>query len=640
MIDSKIKDETLPKMLERWATTRPDLPAQYSKNKEGKFEPVLFSQMETIAKNVSGALFSLGLKRGTPVGLISDNRKEWEHLSMGILGLGCPDVPRGCDAAPNELAYILASTECWITIVENTSVLKKILSVKEKLPLLKTVVIIEDIKDEDRDLAKTNNITLYSYSEVVAFGADFRAKNSGVVETEWAKGSKDELATLIFTSGTTGEPKGVMLTHENFLTQLDELNERIVLYPGDKALCVLPVWHSFQRLCEYVILNALSSLCYSKPLGPILLADFKAVNPQLIPSVPRIWESLYDGIFRLMRKEGGIVYAMFSFFVKIALIQSYFARKITGNYPQIKKRNLFLDVIISIFPLILFTPLKGLGNLLVYKKIKEKLGKNFRLGVSGGGAFPQYIDEFFAAVGITVVEGYGLTETAPVVAVRDYNDPHFGTIGTAIRGCEIKIVDDTGVELPAGQKGTLLVRGKQVMKGYYKKPELTKKVLSDDGWLDTGDLGIKTVAGDFIIRGRKKDTIVLRGGENIEPFPLEAAISESRYVAQVVIVGQDQRNLGALVLPVKDEILSYAASVGITEKDYSKVLKMPQIYKLIDTEISDRINPRNGFKSFERVGKFAFLEKPFEVGDELSAKQEIMRYKIQEKYEDLIKTLF
>jgi long-chain acyl-CoA synthetase len=239
-----------------------------------------------------------------------------------------------------------------------------------------------------------------------------------------------------------------------------------------------------------------------------------------------------------------------------------------------------------------------------------------------------------------VVEGYGLTETAPVVAVRPFNWPVFGTIGTPISCCEVKIVDEAGKTLPVGVKGTVMVRGGNVMKGYYRQPELTARVLGPDGWLDTGDLGYKTIAGELVLRGRKKDTIVLRGGENIEPLPLEMKINESRYVAQSVVVGQDQRYLGALLVVNRDEVLAWAAENSVEEPDFAALLRNQNVRKLFEVELAELINQKNGFKLFERINRFSLLEKPFETGVELSAKQEIMRYKLDELYKKEIACLF
>ena len=285
-------------------------------------------------------------------------------------------------------------------------------------------------------------------------------------------------------------------------------------------------------------------------------------------------------------------------------------------------------------------PLYWLGDLIVLRKIKAMLGNNFRAGISGGGAYPFNIDEFFWAIGVNIVEGYGLTETAPVVSVRPLAAPIFRTIGSPIRGIQARIVDMDGYVLGRCKEGILQIKGPTVMKGYYKRPDLTEKVMTVDGWLDTGDLAIFTIHDELQIKGRIKDTIVLRGGENLEPLPIEMKLSESRFIKQAVVVGQDKRYLGALILVDEEEVKSYAATNGLQFDTYENLLQSEEIQKLYEGEIANLVNAKTGFKMFERVNKFRHITKPFEVGLELSAKQEIMRFRLAEIYKKEIDSMF
>jgi len=633
-------DQTLPKLLKRIASEHPDIPGQYSKTAAGSFEPVLYTDYYSTVLDYAGGLVSIGHKRGDHIGLIADNRKEWLHSSMAVMAIGAADVPRGCDATPKEISYILSFSECRTAILENDAQVQKVLDNRNSLMLVETLIFFDLPGEERLAELKSSGFTVYSYDTMLESGKKYRAANPGKIEAELDKGTSAETATIIYTSGTTGEPKGVVLCHGNFLCEISEVLSRVLLNPGDKALCVLPVWHSFERVCEYVILLAGASIIYSKPVGSILLADLALMNPQLLPSVPRIWESVYDGIFRAMRKKGGVSWVLFSFFVKVALLESRMERRVFGQAPLFSKIRRFVDVLLLTIPYLLLFPLRALGGVLVFSKIRMKLGTSFRCGVSGGGALPPNIDEFFWAVGIRVVEGYGLTETAPVISVRSWFKPVFGTVGTPLACCTVKIVDDTGAELPPGVKGTVMVKGQNVMQGYYRKPDLTAKVLSSDGWLDTGDLGYKTVNGEIILRGRKKDTIVLRGGENIEPTPIEMKINESRYISQSVVVGQDQRYIAALVVVNKEEVIAWALENSIVELAYPDLLENFLVKKMIEGEISELVSAKNGFKLFERINRIALLPKPFEIGVELSAKQEIMRFKMDELYRKEIRSLF
>jgi long-chain acyl-CoA synthetase len=250
------------------------------------------------------------------------------------------------------------------------------------------------------------------------------------------------------------------------------------------------------------------------------------------------------------------------------------------------------------------------------------------------------VDHFFNAVGIRLQEAYGLTETAPVVSARRWRKARRGTIGQAILHTEIRIIDEKGRALPPGRNGIICVRGGQVMKGYYRKPEATAAVLSPDGWFNTGDIGMMTRDGELRITGRAKDTIVLRGGENVEPAPIEAKLRESEYISQCAVVGQDQKYLAALIVPVRAAVMAFAEENGIPIVDYELLLQQPEVNEIIANEVADLVGPRTGFKPFERVFKFRLLPRAFETGRELSGKQEPLRHRIQALYAREIHDLY
>ncbi len=636
-----IMEQTIPKIIKEVAKNNPEVVAQRYKDKDGNFLPVTYKELLEKAYDSGAGFLSLGLGREDHIGLISENRAEWFQCDLGIMGIGACDVPRGCDATEKDIQYILSFAECKTVVAENNNQVKKILSVKNGIPTLNRIISFDPIDETTIDACKDSGVEYLSFSELHERGKKYRAENQGIVEAEFEKGQKDDLACIIFTSGTTGEPKGVMLQHKAFLTQIDELVERIPLKPGNNALCILPVWHAFQRLCEYIITSQGATLCYSKPVGPVLLADIQKVNPTAIPAVPRVFEAVYEGIYRKMRKTGGITYALFSFFVGAGSLHSKIDRLMFRKAARYRYDHIVLLWIFLFIPWIILGLIKCLGDVLVFKKIRAMFGTNLMGGVSGGGAYPPAVDNFFWTIGVNIVEGYGLTETAPVISVRPMNKPVFGTVGKPIRGVEVRLVDDFGkiIEKP-GVKGSIQVRGGIVMKGYYKKPELTAKVIDKDGWFDTGDLGMKTVTGELVLRGRKKDTIVLRGGENVEPAPIEMKMNESKYISQSVVVGQDEKSLGALVIPSEAEVTQYAQDNNISFTDYRDLLTKEEIIKLIDSEVQANVNAKNGFKTFERISKVALLAKPFEVGVELSAKQEVMRYKIPDLYAKEMKIIF
>ncbi|MCR5081812.1 MAG: long-chain fatty acid--CoA ligase [Treponema sp.] len=638
-------EETLPKLLKKVASYWPETSAQLYKTPDGGIAERNYHELYQSALDFSGALLELGVQRGERIALISENRKEWEECDIGLLAVGAVDTPRGCDATEADLSYILSFSECQICVVENEAQAKKISRIKKNIPTLESVIYFDDITEETKSVLSEQKVNSYKFDELVAKGHEWRKLHPDAVEQELEKGKKDDLCTIIFTSGTTGTPKGVMLTHGNIMCQLDEVVERIFLNPGERAVLVLPVWHAFQRAVEYVILSQGATLCYSKPVGAVLLQDLQKLNPVLLPAVPRVWTAVYDGIWRKMRKAGGIPLLMFSFFTNVALIWCRIDRKLRRKTARFGNDYLGFWWPVLVWPWLLMYPLKLLGSLLVFRKIRAMVGKNFRAGISGGGAFPENVDEFFWAVGIKIVEGYGLTETSPIVCVRPICDPIFGNVGTALRGMQARVVDDDGIILGTCKKGSLQIKGGCVMQGYYKRPDLTEKVMTVDGWFDTGDIAILTVNNEIQLRGRKKDTIVLQGGENIEPLPIEAKINESRYISTSVVFGtddkgKDQKYLVALVLPDQDSIETYAKENNIIYNSYEELTKVEAIKKLLEKEVFEMICPRNGFKSYERINKIGIFTKSFEVGVELSAKQEMMRYKVAEVHKALLAELY
>ncbi|MDR2478723.1 MAG: AMP-binding protein [Treponema sp.] len=276
----------------------------------------------------------------------------------------------------------------------------------------------------------------------------------------------------------------------------------------------------------------------------------------------------------------------------------------------------------------------------MFNRIKRRLGGRFRAGISGGGSLPARVDLFFNSAGIRLQEGYGLTETAPLLSGRQYRRARRGTIGQGLPGTEIKITDKNGRVLPPGRSGLICAKGPQVMQGYFQRPETTAAVLSAGGWLNTGDIGMLTHDNELRITGRAKDTIVLRGGENVEPVPIEQKLRESPYIQHCMVAGQDQKYLAALIVPRQEALMAFAEENAIPIVDYELLLQQPEINELIATEVADLVSPKTGFKPFERVFKCALLSKPFEPGRELSPKQELLRHRITALYAREIQRLF
>lgn len=630
--------DTIPKMMQDFVKREADLTVQWSKDESGEFQAIAWKQLIVEVEAFAAGLLSLGVKRGDHIGMISDNMKEWLWADLAILSIGASDVPRGSDSMAPEIQYILDHAECGVTIAENESQLEKILSIKISLKGLKTLIVLDP--DFQKSKSKMQGVAIWTFKEIQEQGREYLKKHPGCIEEEIAKGKTEDLATIIYTSGTTGEPKGVMLTHSNYMHQIPTPLKHIDIDKGDIFFSVLPIWHSYERAIGYVAIFAGCSIAYSKLVAQIMLEDMGKIKPQIFPSVPRIWEAVKRGIIRNVESESSVKKALAYFFIGVGTAHSKLKVRLRGLRPRFKKSSRFVDALISFLPFLLLSPLNALGQVLVFKKIKHRLGGKFKFGVSGAGALPPHVDEFFAAAGILLLEGYGLTETSPFVSVRQSYHPVPGTIGPPLEQVEVKVLAEDGSELPPGKKGVLYVRGPNVMMGYYKKPDLSAQAITKDGWLNTGDLAMLTHDGEIKIMGRTKETVVLLGGENVEPGPIEDTITESDYVDQVMVVGQDQKYLAALVVPNFETLKRFAEENGVPFGKVEDLIDNQDIYKLIMDEIDSRVGPKRGFKLFERINKARLLARPFEKGKEMTHTLKLKRNVIYEQYDREIKELF
>ena len=630
---------TLTERLKKVSEKYPGNTALMYKNDKGDFQKITHSEMYSKVRTLGTGLAAAGIKRGDHVGIISDNRYEWIITDLALLGIGAADVPRGSDTTGLEISYILNHSDCKITFAENPRQAEKILEFKENLPLLEKIILFEGNKQAVSDIDK-KGIKFTFYEDIMEEGKKVLADYPSLFEDELSKGNEYDVATLIYTSGTTGNPKGVMLTHTNFHFQLDRIRgDYLLIKPGQIMMSILPVWHAFERACEYIFLEAGGGLAYSQPVGSILIADMAKVRPQWIVSVPRVWEGVRNAIYRNLKKSSSAVRGLFFFFLGVSEMYNNFKAHVTGTIPEYKKRNIFTDIGFYILPLVLISPINLLGHLIVFSKIKRLFGGKFIAGISGGGSLSAHIGRFFNAVGIQVREGYGLTETAPVLSVCKHRKPVHGTVGPLLPGIEFKILDREMNPVNPGNKGLLYVKSDQVMKGYYKNDKETERVLKN-GWLNTGDLVIATLNREIKIVGRAKETIVFSGGENIEPVPIEDKCLESEYIDQIIVLGQDQKYLAALIVPNFELLEQKAAELEIPYMDKVDLLSSAEINDLIENEIKTRITAANGFRHFEKIFKFKLLSEEFEVGKELTQTMKLRRSIINNKYKSEIKKLF
>lgn len=614
-------------------------PAFASRNEAGEFKSVSFRELYSMAMSLATALIDLGVQAREHVGLFADNRFEWILADLAVILCGAADVPRGSDVTDQDIEYILNHADVKIMFVEHAKLLKKIEKNRPRLKLEKLILLESDSNSSGDDELHLANL--------VEKGRRLRRQGDRRVEERIANIRTEDLFTLIYTSGTTGTPRGVMLTHANIISQLQSLP--INLSDGDRILSILPVWHIFERTFEICSVFFGATTYYSSIRN--LREDLIKVKPTFMASAPRLWEQLYSGIINRMQDKKTSILSRSLFKAAVfcaARIKS--ARRFLGfQYIDLENRSLLKSVglaCLHLSNLIVFCLPYLILDLLILRKVRAIVGGALRFSCSGGGALPLHVDQFFNNIGIPVLEGYGLTETSPILSARSPGHLVIGTVGMPIAKTEIRLVDlNTGAIIYEGlpgdrpaksmvdKKGEIYARGPQIMYGYYKDPEATAKAITEDGWFNTGDLGKITCKGHLKIVGRSKETIVLMGGENVEPVPIENKLVQSAFIEQVMVVGQDRKNLGVLIVPS-------TGAFGKKPDQYAQLLSDKDVHEKIRAEIKNLISSEAGFKAFEKVVQFAIVPAPFERAVELTAKLSLKRHVIQDKYADLIEKMY
>lgn len=629
-----LQAETLPQLYREAAKSFGDKAAFASRNPEGEFIPTSYRELYEHGLNLATALINLGVRPRDHVGILSDNRLEWIICDYGVLISGAADVPRGTDITTSEMEYILTHGDVLFTFVENRKVLEQLNRIRDRLPGMLRVVIMDP--EDSGDGAD------FTLPELIRQGEALRAAGDTRAEEHLESVQPEHLFTIIYTSGTTGTPKGVQLTHANMLSQIRNIPWPI--FQKDRKLSILPIWHSYERVCEMMAISRGACTYYTSIRN--IVADLETVRPTVMASAPRVWESLYQRIQKKVTEMPPHRRFLFRTAYGCSRRVQGALFFLSGQAIDLEGRTRSKSAMLAawhLLNLVLFYLPFRLLDALVLKKIRQLLGGCFRGTISGGGALPPFVDEFFNYIGVPVLEGYGMTETTPVSAVRTNQQRILGTVGPAIPQTEFRISDlDSGEILfpdpnqpggGRGRKGLLHVKGPQVMKGYYKQPGETDRVLSE-GWMNTGDIALITFNDCLKIIGRAKDTIVLLSGENVEPGPIEAEISQSPKIAHCMVVGNDKKFLGALVVP---EAEAFSAEQPRSLHDLARD---PTVRKDLHREIRSLVNQCDQFKSFEHIHGIHVLDKPFTVGDELTATFKLKRHVVEARYPEEIRALY
>lgn len=592
----------------------------------------LYTKMRLFATGLQG----LGIPEASKVALFADNSPRWFIADQGSMMAGVANVVRSSQADRGELLYILEDSDSQALIVEDLKTLHKLQPELGKLPISAIVLLSDEIPPEDSD-----NSTILNFDRLLDLGSQR--------EFEPPAQNRNTLATLIYTSGTTGKPKGVMLSHGNLLHQINNFIAILQPAPGDRILSILPSWHAYERTCEYYLLSQGCTQIYTSIRT--FKADLKKFKPKYMVGVPRLWESLYEGIQKQLREQPENSQKIANFFFEQS--EKYvLAKRIADNLSLDHFHASPVERLVARLQSLAFAPLHFLGDKLVYHKIREGTGGNLYTLISGGGSLARHLDTFYEIIDITLLVGYGLTETSPVTNVRTPDHNLRGSSGRPIAHTENRIVDpDTKTPLPPERRGLILLRGPQIMQGYYKQPEATAKAIDPDGWFDSGDLGWIAPTGDLVITGRAKDTIVLSNGENIEPQPIEDACVRSPYIDQIMLVGQDRKALGALIVPNLETLKQWAAvnqpqlhfpnpetdAATIAQSDlYSK-----PVLDLFRQELNREVRNRPGYRADDGIKVFRLILEPFSQANGMMTQTlKIKRPVVTERYRDMIDGMF
>ena len=565
----------------------------------GAYKPISHSEVAERVRHAARGLSSLGVRRGDRVGILSENRPEWAIADFACLTAGLTDVPIYPTLPADQIAYILKDSGAVAIFVSNKAQAEKIREIRTQVPALKTVVAFDDVPG----LANMSMVDLEKR------GAEGETSRSIETYREDALLVKpDDLATIIYTSGTTGEPKGVMLSHDNIYSNVEASRKAIPFEGKDVGLSFLPLSHIFERMAgHYMMFATGTSIAYAESIDTVA-ANMGEVKPTLVLSVPRLYEKMYARILETAL-TGGFLKKNIFFWAR-GVADRWASEKLAGKEPGG-----------------LLAIQYGIAQKLVFSKLKTRTGGRLRYFVSGGAPLSPDINKFFYAAGLEILEGYGLTETSPVIAVNTPQAFRIGTVGKPIDGVEVMIAAD----------GEILTRGPHVMKGYYNKPDATRESIEPDGWFHTGDIG-ELRDGFLAITDRKKDIIVTAGGKNIAPQPLENKVKTNKYVAQAVMLGDKRKFPSMLIVPNFDQLERWAKERNIIWTDRAQLLRMPTIQAKMEQEVNQELA---GAAHFEIPKKIGLIEHDFSIEKgELTPTQKVKRRAIDKNYKKLIDSLY
>ncbi|MGD1008707.1 MAG: long-chain fatty acid--CoA ligase [Candidatus Aminicenantales bacterium] len=565
--------------------------------REGRYVPISTADFEARVRHLSAGLKDLGLKVGDKVVIFSENRPEWVMTDFAVLCAGGVTVPIYTSLMPEQVKYIINDSDAAFVVCSNRDLWIKVEAVRRDLPKVRHFIMI--------DAEAPAGVT--TLGEVAGRGETALRAGPGAFDEAAAAIGPDDLASIIYTSGTTGTPKGVMLSHGNFVTNSKALDAVTDFVHTDTILSFLPLSHVLERMTTFSFLYKGASIAYAESVDTVA-ENLVEVRPTIMISVPRLFDKIYARVMDNVLTQSLLKKKIFFWALRVG-------KKHGGK--KLRKEPISRTLKAQ----------RNLAGKLVFSKIVERTGGRVKFFVSGGAPLSKDVAEFFYAMGITILEGYGLTETSPVLTCNTFDNLRFGTVGQAVPGVEIKVAPD----------GEILARGPNVMKGYYKKEAETREILVD-GWLHTGDVGYLDPDGFLVITDRKKDLIVTAGGKNVAPQPIENLLKANPYILNVVVVGGSRKFISALVVPNFEKLEAYAKAKGIPFHDRAELCSREEVRDFMLAEVS-RSTP--DLASYERIKKIALIDRDFEIeAGEITPTLKVRRSFVEAKFKPVIDLLY
>ena len=562
----------------------------------GRYRDISHGEVYARVSALACALRSLGIAKRDRVAILSENRIEWAIADLAILSCGAADVPLYATLPANQVQYMLRDSAARAIFVSSRAQMAKIASIRNSLVDLQHIIVFDADALEDGAVALE---TLISDGRALAASTDFRAMVGAVEKSDWA--------SIIYTSGTTGEPKGAILSHGNFMSNVRQCLEVYDISSSDTYLSFLPLSHVFERMAGlYTMMTAGVSIAYAESIEA-LAENMREISPTVVCSVPRVYEKMYAKILDNVAKKSAPQRALFWWAIGVG--RAYLNASLAGGAGT------------------WLTAKRRVAHALVFKKLEARMGGRLRFFISGGAPLAREIAEFFNGAGIRIMEGYGLTETSPVVALNTFAHFRLGTVGKPVPGVEVRIADD----------GEILVRGDNVMQGYFNKPQETAEALAG-GWFHTGDIGHFDTDGFLMITDRKKDLIATAGGKKVAPQPIEGKMKQNPFVLEAVLIGDRRPFVASLIVPNFERLTAWAQENGVPAHDRARLVAAPAVRELYQ-KIVDGVNA--DLAQHERIKSFALLGQELTVDDgHLTPTLKVRRRIVEKTYRDEIDAMY